>query len=516
MRVEAKALWGAALLAAALVLIPAAVVRAEPVVPTASGKVEGATDGDITSFKGIPFAQPPVGPLRWRAPQPATSWPGVRTSTHTGPACLQYFSAETAAAYGHTPLQSEDCLYLNLWAPKTANGQSKLPVMVWIYGGGFVIGDAANRADDGAKLAQRGVVVVNFNYRLGRFGWFAHPDLTKEGGAAGTGDFGLMDQIAALKWVRDNISAFGGDPDNVTIFGVSAGGMSVNLLMTSPQARGLFAKAITESGLGRIEAKTLAAAETQGSDFAKSVGAQNLDELRKLPAATVLGPPPADDDSGANPGPIVDGVLVPENVDKAFAEGKQAPVPWIVGSNTYEASLFPNLLADPKKVFAYLPPGALPLIRSVFDPAKTDDDKTLAAKLATGSAFTEPARFLASKQHRLGAPVYRYVFDYVAEAERAKWPGAPHGGEVQFVLGNLGARRRHPGPFSDFDRKISADMGAYWTNFAKTGDPNGPGLPAWPQDADDTVLVIDSAGEHAASHLQKPQLDLLQAQGKVR
>ena len=515
MWVEAKALWGAALLAAALVLSPTAAARAEPVVPTASGKVEGAVDGDITSFKGIPFAQPPIGPLRWRAPQAATTWPGVRATTHTGPACLQYFSAETVAAYGHTPLQAEDCLYLNLWAPKTAGAQSKLPVMVWIYGGGFVIGDAANRADDGAKLAQRGVVVVDFNYRLGRFGWFAHPDLTKEGGASGTGDFGLMDQIAALKWVRDNIAAFGGDPGNVTIFGVSAGGMSVNLLMTSPQAQGLFAKAITESGLGRIEAKPLAAAEAQGSDFAKSVGAKGLDDLRKSPAATVLGPPPADDDSGANPGPIVDGVLVPEDVDRAFAEGKQAPVPWIVGSNTYEASLFPNLLANPQKVFAYMPAQALPLVRSVFDPTKTDDDKALAAKLLTATVFTEPARFLAAKQHQAGAPVYRYVFGYVPEAQRAEWPGAGHGGEVQFVLGNLGARRKHPGPFSDFDRKISADMGAYWTNFAKTGDPNGPGLPAWPRDADDAVLVVDSAGEHVANHLLKPQLDLLQAQAKV-
>ena len=291
----------------------AATAAVQTTVASPSGRLSGTTVEGVTAFKGLPFAKPPVGPLRWRAPQPLPAWSGVRVADSTGPACPQH----APKGWGRDPRQSENCLYLNIWRPASAGAASRLPVMVWIYGGAFIVGDSANRIYDGAQLARDGVVVVNFNYRLGRLGWFALPALTREGGAAGTADFGLMDQIAALKWVRANIAAFGGDPANVTIFGESAGAMSVNLLMASPAARGLFAKAITESGLGRVEAKPLAVAEAQGGDFAKSVGAPDLETLRRLSVETVLGGPDYDIASDSNPGPILDGHLVPEQVDRA-------------------------------------------------------------------------------------------------------------------------------------------------------------------------------------------------------
>lgn len=228
------------------------------VVTTDHGRVSGVVAEGVESFKGIPFAAPPVGDLRWRPPADPKPWTDVRAGDAYGPACPQHMPA----AWGlPDPKWSEDCLYLNVWRPESAKPGAKLPVMVWIYGGGFTIGNGASKIYDGTHLAQNGVVVVNMNYRLGRLGWFAHPALTAEAKGGATADFGLMDQIAALKWVKANIAAFGGDPANVTIFGESAGAMSVNLLMVSPAARGLFAKAITESGLGRIAAKTMAAAE---------------------------------------------------------------------------------------------------------------------------------------------------------------------------------------------------------------------------------------------------------------
>ncbi len=486
-----------------------------PPVEVTGGSVFGTIhiedDYGVQSYRGIPFAQPPVGSLRWRPPQPVKAL-GDFAGLHNGPACPQHIPP----VWGPDPRQSEDCLYLNIWEPIDAKPSAHLPVMVWIYGGGFVIGDSASKIYNGSNLARSGVVVVNFNYRLGRLGWFAHPELTREGGDAGTGDFGLMDQIAALKWVRDNITAFGGDPANVTIFGESAGAMSVNLLMVAPSARGLFAKAITESGLGRIAAKPLAAAEAQGIAFAKSAGAEDLDALRKLPVATILAGGAASVESGENPGPILDGKLIPENIDRAFAEGKQAPVPWMVGSNDYEASLFPGMLSDPDKVMTNVPAAARPLMSALFDPDKTGDRRTVAAGMLTDSVFTEPARFLASQHAKLGQPVYRYFFAYVPETQRATLPGAGHGSEIQFVFGTLGTYYAAKGGYSDFDRRVSADMGRYWTNFAKTGNPNSPeaGGVEWPRDTGDQALVIDKNGEHAAPSLRKARLDIMAARAK--
>ena len=386
--------------------------------------------------------------------------------------------------------------------------------MVWIYGGAFAVGDSASKIYDGANLARDGVIVVNFNYRLGRLGWFATPELTRAAGPEGTANFGLMDQIAALKWVRDNIKAFGGDPANVTIFGESAGGMSVNLLMTSPAAKGLFAKAITESGLGRIAAKPLALAEAQGTAFAKSAGAADLAALRKLGVAEVLGAPIGAVDSADNPGPIVDGVLIPENVDRAFLEGKEAHVPWMVGSNDYEASLFHGMLDHPDTVLANVPAEARPFMLGMFDPDKTGDKRTAVANMLTDSVFTEPARFLAARHAKLGEPTWRYFFAYVPEGQRAALPGAGHGAEIQFVFGNLGTYFAGKTVYTDADRKVAKELGRYWTNFARTGNPNGEGLPIWSGDTEDQTLIVDKSGEHSVEALRKARLDILASRAK--
>ncbi|HEX7783055.1 MAG TPA: carboxylesterase family protein [Sphingobium sp.] len=507
-----RSLWVGALCAGiAWTPINAAARMPQNEVSTKSGRIRGAETGGVIVFKGIPYAMPPLGLLRWKTPKPAAPWQGVRNAVLAGPACPQH--NPTSGGYGPDPVQNEDCLTLNIWKP--ANATTRLPVMVWIYGGSFVRGDAAHPMFDGTKLASNGVIVVDFNYRLGRLGWFAHPALTKESPA--TGNFGLMDQIAALQWVRDNIAAFGGDPGNVTIFGESAGAMSVNLLMTAPSARGLFAKAITQSGLGRVDAKPLVVAEEQGETFAKASGAPSMEALRALPVEALLAGQSAATGSDGNPGPIVDGVLVPENVDHAFAAGKQAPVPWLIGSNDYEADLLPHYVEQPDAtVFALIPKAAHPLMMTLFDPEKTGDKKIVAGNVVTDYAFTEPARFLAAAQSRLGQPVYRYFFTHVPEHYRCQTPGAGHASEIQFVFDTLGTFNWSSKTYVPSDQRIAVDMGRYWTNFAKVGNPNGPGMTVWPEDKNDQVLVFDREGEHAEAGLRKSRLDFLQAGAKVK
>jgi para-nitrobenzyl esterase len=472
---------------------------AQSTVTVQGGALSGVTDARITSFKGIPYAAPPVGPLRWMPPQQPARWQGVRVADKTGPACLQPTTATGATNF------SEDCLYLNVWRPADVNAGAKLPVMVWIHGGSFVIGSGSSAIYDGANLARNGVIIVSINYRLGRFGWFAYPELTKEAGPTGTANFGVMDQIAAVKWVKANIGAFGGDANNVTVFGESAGAMSINILMSSPQARGLFAKAITESGLGRVEAIPLAAAEERGTNFATAAGASNLAALRALPASTVL-------NSGARGEqylPILDGTILPADVDRTFGAGNESKIPWIVGTNDFEASLFAARLTNPDAVIAAVPEAARAQVSALYDPSGTNKT-AVAAGLITDKYFTEPARFLATNLAKSGEPVYRYFFSYVAEQARSRVMGAGHGSEIPFVFGNL--TNRAAMMYTDSDKQIASTMGKYWTNFAKTGNPNGPGLTVWPADKGDQVLLIDATGEHPASAFRKTQLDLIQRQ----
>jgi para-nitrobenzyl esterase len=393
---------------------------------------------------------------------------------------------------------SEDCLYLNVWTPAKSS-KERLPVMVWIYGGGFQAGASSEPRQDGEHLAKRGVVVVSFNYREGVFGFLAHPELTKESGRKASGNYGLLDQVAALRWVRKNIAEFGGDPRNVTIFGESAGSFSVSALMASPLAKGLFHRAIGQSGaffsVGEqtLAEGSLAASEGAGVKLAEKLGAKSLAELRAKPAAEVLDAATAD--PSARIGPNVDGYMLPEPVFSVFAAGKQARVPLLAGWNADEVRAYVTLgparptakgFADQAK--ARFGESADALLK-VY-PAGTDDEAVRSAGDLAGDTFIAYSTWKWIETHLKtgGSPVYRYVFEQpvpVPEGTKVngvavtgKEVGARHAGEIEYVFGALATT---PVPWQPEDRKVSDAMMAYWSNFAKAGDPNGPGLPAWPR-----------------------------------
>lgn len=437
----------------------AAAPAASQQVRVESGVLDGATADAVATFKGIPYAAPPVGERRWAAPVPATPWAAPRDATRFGADCVQ--NAVPGDVSLGAPM-AEDCLFLNIWTPKAA-ANAKLPVMVWVHGGGFVAGSGALAPTDGAQLAKHGVVVVTFNYRLGRFGFFAHPAL--EGA-----NWGLLDQIAALAWVKRNIAAFGGDPANVTIFGESAGGESVARLMAAPAARGLFAKAIAASGGGRDRWPTLVDAQAKGSAFAAKAGVSDLAALRALPADTVRGGITIlNKEDAVYSGPVSDGTIVPGHADAAFAAGKQARIPFIAGSNDDELGFVPA---------PFLPMVNGPLLKQLGEGAEAvkaayGSEEKAARHLAGDAIFGEPALALASRHARSGAPAWLYRFGYVAEAKREPGKGAGHASDVPFQFGNL------PADASVADRAAAAQLMAYWTHFARTGDPNGKGVPAW-------------------------------------
>jgi para-nitrobenzyl esterase len=441
------------------------------------GILNGDTEDDVKVFKDIPYVAAPTGDLRWRAPQPGPNWTGARDATEFGPICPQ-----TPKEYTKGLKQSEDCLSLNVWTPNTTS-PAKLPVMVWIYGGAFVTGGAAMQFYDGTDLAKRGVVIVSFNYRLGELGFFAHPALASEHtGDEATGNFGLLDQIAALKWVQKNIAAFGGDPNNVTIFGESAGGMSVNDLVASPMARGLFAKAISQSGLGLNEIPSLQKAQQASTDWGTAMGVTGTDatalaKLRAIKVDDIL-KHRANDQTEGGIAPFIDGKVIPDQVSVLFAKGDIAKVPYIAGSNSNEASLAPAIGSDPVKGLEKFG-DALPKVRAIYEADGKLTDEELGRQVFGDSLFTAAAQSLAGFVDRAGATARVYQFGYVADHFRGKVPGVNHGGEIPFVFGFRGLG--FLGHFaSDADRKVAQEMGDYWTNFAKTGDPNGASLPAWP------------------------------------
>ena len=427
-----------------------------------SGALAGATTDGVASFKGIPYAAPPVGEGRWAAPAPVARWTAPRDATRFGADCVQN---AVPGDVSHGAPMAEDCLFLNVWTPKPAAG-AKLPVMVWIHGGGFVAGSGALAPTDGAQLAKRDVVVVTFNYRLGRFGFFAHPALGQ--GA----NWGLMDQIAALQWVKRNIAAFGGDPANVTIFGESAGGESVARLMASPATTGLFAKAIAASGGGRDRWPSLAEAQIKGGAFAAKAGAADLAALRALPADTVRGGITIlNKEEGVYSGLVTDGTIVPGHADAIFASGKQVRVPFIAGSNDDELGFVPA---------PFLPMVNGPILKALGDGAKVvniayGSDERAARYLAGDAIFGEPALALASRHAKAGAATWLYRFGYVTESKREAGKGAGHASDVPFQFGNL------PADASAADRAAAAQIMTYWTNFARAGDPNGKELPGWEQ-----------------------------------
>jgi len=455
---------------------------ANPSARAAGGTLQGIQEGGVKAFKGIPFAQPPVGALRWQAPQPAGSWSGVRQANAFGPRCMQLplFSDMVFRSNG----MNEDCLYLNVWTP-AARANDALPVLVYFYGGGLQGGDGSEPRYDGAAMARQGIVAVTVNYRLGAFGFMAHPALSAESPHKASGNYGFMDQAAALHWVRANIAAFGGDPRRVTIAGESAGSFSVSAQMASPLAKDLIAGAIGESGalLGLTPLPTLREGEAVGERFGAMLNAPTLPQLRALPAEVVLR-----GTSGPNTwrfGAIVDGYVLPRAPSAIYAAGQQAHVPLLAGWNAAEGG------AD-----AILGQGSAPT-EQAFQAGlqRLYGDKAAAARQAYAGDVARAARELASDRfigfgtwrwidahaRSGGQPVYRYYYTQPRPASRAGDPaasGAHHAVEIEYVLGNLDGNPVYA--WTEADRAVSRQAQAYFANFIKTGNPNGAGLAQWP------------------------------------
>ena len=457
--------------------------RPAPVVSVTGGQTAGGIYGDIAIYRGIPFAAPPVGELRWRSPQPVRPWQGVRAGVEFGGTCTT----------------SEDCLYVNVYKPAGATASSKLPVMVWIYGGAFTGGSSNNY--DGTVFAKQGIVYVSLNYRLGRTGWFSHPAITKNAPAnESVSNYGLQDQIAALEWVQKNVAAFGGDTTNVTVFGESAGGISVNYLMIVPQTKGLFERAISESGFGRSDPAPLARSEQTGAAFFEKLGitgdsADTLKAMRAVPFDQLAGGLGL----GAA-GPIADGKLLTIGTAAAFDQGLEAKIPFMLGGNSNEASLFPTAH----------PPARLEAIRSSAGglgpyaaPGKGDPERTVNL-MVTDYYIGEPDRFLARDHVKNGQTVYRYHFSYVPQDARAGF-GLGHGGEIRYVFSRS---------LSDPDDvAISKAADAYWAAFAKTGNPGAAGGPDWPKYSakTDPVLEFGIDGLHVRNGFHNDRLDWMVA-----
>jgi para-nitrobenzyl esterase len=508
------------ILSAALAL--AAVSPAIAQITTAKvtgGQIQGTIDNDLSVFKGIPFAAPPVGENRWRAPQPVAPWTGIKETT----------------AFGNSPMGNnngkEDCLYLNVWSPAKSAAE-KLPVLVWIYGGGFSGGTTSDRTYDGAKLARKGVVLVSVNYRLGVFGYLAHPELSRESGK-GSGCYGIMDQIAGLQWVHDNIAQFGGDPAKVTIFGESAGGISVSMLTVAPAAKGLFQGAISQSGgsmapnmITGTEAgqnvPTLARAEKVGQDFFAELGVKDLKEARALPADVVQAGRPAAANPAAAPAtgrrggpgrgagggglrfwPVADGQTIPGDQYELFSAGKFNDVNILVGTNSDEGASFGGrgnyaVAAFEDTIKAGYGGGADAIIKAYAH--DTDARAAQSGKdLFREGGFAWHTWAWANLQTQKGkGKAFVYYFD----RHSANQNGAPHGADVAFVFGNRNFTDPNDIPLNNL-------MMTYWTNFAKTFDPNGPGLPQWPvyDPGNPQAMILNTTS--AAKPL--PNLDQLKA-----
>ncbi|MEI6079622.1 MAG: carboxylesterase family protein [bacterium] len=489
---------------------------ASDVVQLDSGPISGITKDGLHIYLGIPYAAAPVGKLRWKATQPVEPWKNVKVCDAYGNYCPQPEGKSKVIGKA----SSEDCLNLNIWTPAKSN-KEKLPVMVWIHGGGWAWGSGAMY--DGSFIAQKGVVLVNFNYRLGPLGFFAHPQLALESPQGTMGNYGLMDQIAALQWVKKNISAFGGDPNNVTIFGESAGSAAVSLLMISPLASGLFNKGISESGGpygiecllpqgdGQMQKAILESEKLtkvlkcdKASDQIKAMRSRSADEIIKSYDFSLR--PFA---SGMKFAPVNDGYVIPDDPKKLYVQGKNSTVPLMLGSNANEGTLFyePMSVDDYKKwikiqfgkhsdeVFAMFPAKKAEDVRGVFD------------RLSGLMMFAEPARFVARARNKQHAKTYLYHFTRVAAAPFGKKLGATHGAELYYVFGLTDKKMG----FNDTDIKLADEMMDYWTNFAKTGDPNGRGLVRWPTYNRKTEENIEFGNKvHTNKHLLKKECDLMQ------
>jgi para-nitrobenzyl esterase len=481
------------------VAIGAAGAADEPVKTTA-GAVRGTTIAGtaIRVFKGIPYAAPPVGDLRWQAPRPAVAWEGVREATKYGAACLQ------GKIFGDINFDelSEDCLTLNVWTP-AKSATDRLPVMVWIHGGGFQAGAGGEPRHDGEAFARKGVVLVSINYRLGVFGFLSHPELTRESGRSASGNYGMLDQVAALRWVQENIAAFGGNPGNVTIFGESAGSFAVSGLMASPLAKGLFHKAIGQSGAffttgaGTLALAPLMLSEQQGVKFAGALGADSLAALRAKPGADVL--QAAMNAMKGQPwfSPNVDGYFLPAHAASTYEKGQQHHVPLLAGWNADEIRSSVTLrkqkptaesfAAEVRKRFGDRADDVLKAYAAANDAEAIESAAALASDSFIGYSTW---KWIETHLETARVPVYRYSFDRKIPVEpghtvngvpaTSRDIGARHAGEIEYVFGAL-ALSLPKVPWEPVDKKLSDAMTSYWANFARTGDPNGPGLPAWPR-----------------------------------
>jgi para-nitrobenzyl esterase len=479
-------------------LLPAAV---PDVVKVDTGRVKGVVNNGIAAFKGIPFAAPPVGALRWKAPQPALPWNDVRDAAEFGPRCMQAPIYDDMVFRDKGP--SEDCLYLNVWTG-AASAKARLPVMVWIYGGGFAAGATSEPRQDGENLAKKGVVVVSMNYRLTVFGFFSHAELAKESGHNSSGSYGLLDQVAALQWVHKNIAGFGGDPSKVTIFGESAGSFSVSALMASPLAQGLFQRAIGESGayFGKVlDLKPLSQSEEADAKFAESIGAHSLADLRAKPAAELLDAAVKQKEIWFSPN--IDGYFLPQSVREIYASGKQSHVPLLAGWNHDEGgygSVFEkdaptaaNFVAYAHKHFGDKADQFLKLY-----PADSDEQAKRSAQDLSGDQFIAYStwKWIEMQGATGKSTLYRYEFDDApptpanAAAADAAPRGAYHSAEIEFVFGALASKNL---PWRPEDKALSDLISTYWSNFAKNGDPNSTGLPQWP--------VYNSQGSYPVMHL---------------
>jgi para-nitrobenzyl esterase len=472
-------------LAAALVILAGMAIAQQPAaVKVEEGLVQGTREEGLTVYKGIPFAAPPVGDLRWRAPQPAAKWEGVRQADKFAPGPIQG---------GNPPSgKSEDCLYLNIWTP-AKSATERIPVLVWIYGGGFAAGSTAESNYNGDKLARKGVVLVSIAYRVGQLGFLAHPELSAENPAHSSGNYGLLDMIAGLQWIKKNIAAFGGDPNKVTIFGESAGGIAVSMLCASPLAKGLFHGAISQSGgsfgpprpttFPGENLKLLPDAEKAGEAYAKTAGVSSLAELRKIEA----------DKLPAGRGwPIIDGWVVPDDQYKLYEAGKYNQTPILVGYNSDEGASF----SPPKTPQDYITATknrygqfADRLLHAY--PVDSNSVPKTARDLARDAAFGWHTWIWARLQSKTSkSKVFYYYFDqhpdYPTDSPRAGY-GSPHGQDVAYVFERLNASNPQT---TKTDLEISDAMGTYWTNFAKYGDPNGKGVPQWPAFSNANPVVM--------------------------
>jgi para-nitrobenzyl esterase len=484
-----------------MLMCSVAATPAPDTVKTVNGVVEGrgVQPSGVRIFRGIPFAQPPTGELRWREPQPVKNWQGVRPALDFGPRCMQAVVFDDIRYRSNGV--SEDCLYLNVWTPAKSSREG-LPVLVYFYGGGFVNGDSSEARYDGESMAAKGIVVVSVNYRLGVFGFLAHPELTKESPHKASGNYGLLDQNAGLRWVQKNIASFGGDPRHVTIAGESAGSMSVSAHMASPLSKDLIAGAIGESGAlaGPFSPVPLGKAEEAGSKFAESIGAQSLAALRAMPTQQILEPAYKGGYAAINRFPIaIDGYFLPADPVTIYASGKQARVPLLAGWNSEEVgwqALFGKDEPTPEnyqKVLAKLyGPRADKAMN--FYPASTREEVVKAATDLAGDRIMGYStwKWLDLQMRTSGARVYRYLYARPRPATRTgdhpAARGAVHSAEIEYALGNLALNDVYA--WTPDDYKVSARMQSYFANFIKQFDPNGPGLPQWPAMRDDTSQVM--------------------------